>query len=64
MREQVRKLALELGVVGLMNVQFAVKDNGSTSSGEPPCRPYRAVRLKATGAPLARSPPASWPVRA
>ena len=27
MREQVRKLALELGVVGLMNVQFAVKDN-------------------------------------
>ncbi|RCU44635.1 MULTISPECIES: carbamoyl-phosphate synthase large subunit [Corallincola] len=27
MREQVRKLALELGVVGLMNVQFAVKDD-------------------------------------
>ena len=27
MREQVRKLALELGVVGLMNTQFAVKDN-------------------------------------
>ncbi|MEX5392957.1 ATP-grasp domain-containing protein, partial [Enterobacter cloacae] len=24
-REQVRKLALELGVIGLMNVQFAVK---------------------------------------
>ncbi|WNO62185.1 carbamoyl-phosphate synthase large subunit [Rheinheimera sp. MMS21-TC3] len=27
MRDQVRKLALELGVVGLMNTQFAVKDN-------------------------------------
>ncbi len=27
MREQVKKLALELGVVGLMNTQFAVKDN-------------------------------------
>ncbi|WP_298441290.1 carbamoyl-phosphate synthase large subunit [uncultured Ferrimonas sp.] len=27
MREQVRKLALELGVIGLMNVQFAVKDD-------------------------------------
>ncbi len=27
MREQVRKLALELGVVGLMNVQFAVKSD-------------------------------------
>ncbi|GAA5186235.1 carbamoyl-phosphate synthase large subunit [Ferrimonas gelatinilytica] len=26
MREQCRKLALELGVVGLMNIQFAVKD--------------------------------------
>ncbi len=26
-REQVKKLALELGVVGLMNMQFAVKDN-------------------------------------
>ncbi|MGI5309144.1 carbamoyl-phosphate synthase large subunit [Rheinheimera sp. WS51] len=27
MRDQVRKLALELGVVGLMNTQFAVKNN-------------------------------------
>jgi carbamoyl-phosphate synthase large subunit len=27
MREQVKKLAFELGVVGLMNTQFAVKDN-------------------------------------
>lgn len=27
MREQVAKLAMELGVVGLMNVQFAVKNN-------------------------------------
>jgi carbamoyl-phosphate synthase large subunit len=27
MREQVEKMALELGVVGLMNVQFAVQDN-------------------------------------
>ncbi|EKE74020.1 carbamoyl-phosphate synthase large subunit [Gallaecimonas xiamenensis] len=27
MREQVRKLAFELNVIGLMNIQFAVKDN-------------------------------------
>ena len=27
MREQARKMATELGVIGLMNVQFAVKDN-------------------------------------
>src|SRR5690606_41874723 len=27
MREQVEKLAMELGVRGLMNTQFAVKDN-------------------------------------
>ena len=27
MREQVEKLAFELGVRGLMNIQFAVKDN-------------------------------------
>ena len=27
MRDQARKLAFELGVVGLMNIQFAVKDN-------------------------------------
>jgi len=27
MKDQARKLALELGVIGLMNIQFAVKDN-------------------------------------
>jgi len=27
MRDQTRRMALELGVVGLMNVQFAIKDN-------------------------------------
>jgi carbamoyl-phosphate synthase large subunit len=55
MREQVRKLALELGVVGLMNVQFAVKDNEIYLIEVNP-RAARTVPFvsKATGAPLAK----------
>lgn len=56
MREQVRKLALELGVVGLMNVQFAVKDNEIYLIEVNP-RAARTVPFvsKATGAPLAKT---------
>lgn len=55
MREQVRKLALELGVVGLMNVQFAVKDDEIYLIEVNP-RAARTVPFvsKATGAPLAK----------
>ena len=55
MREQVRKLALELGVVGLMNVQFAVKDNEIYLIEVNP-RAARTVPFvsKTTGAPLAK----------
>ncbi|UNB80429.1 hypothetical protein MJK72_04880 [Klebsiella pneumoniae] len=46
MREQVQKLALELQVRGLMNVQFAVKDNpGLSDWDQPACGAYRTVRL-------------------
>ena len=55
MREQVRKLALEFGVVILMNVQFAVKDNEITfiEVNLVPPGPCPLVS-KATGAPLAK----------
>ena len=55
MREYVRKLALELGVVGLMNVQFAVKDNTIFMIEVNP-RAARTVPFvsKATGVPLAK----------
>ncbi len=55
MREQVRKLALELGVVGLMNVQFAVKGNDIYLIEVNP-RAARTVPFvsKATGVPLAK----------
>ena len=53
--EQTRQLALELGVVGLMNVQFAVKD-GSVYVLEVNPRASRTVPFvsKATGRPLAK----------
>ncbi|ASJ96026.1 MULTISPECIES: carbamoyl-phosphate synthase large subunit [Shewanella] len=55
MREQVRKLAMELGVVGLMNVQFAVQDNTIYMIEVNP-RAARTVPFvsKATGVPLAK----------
>ena len=55
MREYVRKLALELGVVGLMNVQFAVKDDTIYMIEVNP-RAARTVPFvsKATGVPLAK----------
>ncbi|MGL5199432.1 MAG: carbamoyl-phosphate synthase large subunit, partial [Aeromonas veronii] len=54
-REQVRKLALELGVIGLMNVQFAVKGDDIYLIEVNP-RAARTVPFvsKATGAPLAK----------
>ncbi|QIZ75916.1 carbamoyl-phosphate synthase large subunit [Ferrimonas lipolytica] len=55
MREQCRKLALELGVIGLMNVQFAVKDDVIYLIEVNP-RAARTVPFvsKATGVPLAK----------
>ncbi|MBY5992689.1 carbamoyl-phosphate synthase large subunit [Ferrimonas balearica] len=55
MREQCRKLALELGVVGLMNIQFAVKDNVVYLIEVNP-RAARTVPFvsKAIGAPVAK----------
>ncbi|QSX34508.1 carbamoyl-phosphate synthase large subunit [Shewanella avicenniae] len=55
MREQVRKLAFELGVIGLMNVQFAVKDNTIFMIEVNP-RAARTVPFvsKATGVSLAK----------
>ncbi|WP_028115113.1 carbamoyl-phosphate synthase large subunit [Ferrimonas senticii] len=55
MREQVRQLALELGVIGLMNVQFAVKDDVIYLIEVNP-RAARTVPFvsKATGVPLAK----------
>jgi carbamoyl-phosphate synthase large subunit len=54
-RDQVRKLAMELGVIGLMNVQFAVKDDEIYLIEVNP-RAARTVPFvsKATGAPLAK----------
>jgi carbamoyl-phosphate synthase large subunit len=55
MREQTRKFALELGVVGLINVQYAVYD-GQVYVLEVNPRASRTVPFvsKATGVPLAR----------
>ncbi|WP_394175952.1 carbamoyl-phosphate synthase large subunit [Thalassotalea litorea] len=55
MREQVTKLAFELGVIGLMNTQFAVKDNEVYLIEVNP-RAARTVPFvsKATGVPLAK----------
>lgn len=55
MREQVQKLAFELQVRGLMNVQFAVKDNEVYLIEVNP-RAARTVPFvsKATGVPLAK----------
>ncbi|OED82266.1 carbamoyl phosphate synthase large subunit [Vibrio cyclitrophicus ZF65] len=55
MREQVEKLAFELGVRGLMNTQFAVKDNEVYLIEVNP-RAARTVPFvsKATGAPIAK----------
>ncbi|WP_088330726.1 carbamoyl-phosphate synthase large subunit [Lacimicrobium sp. SS2-24] len=55
MRDQVRAMALELGVVGLMNTQFAVKD-GEVYLIEVNPRAARTIPFvsKATGVPLAK----------
>jgi carbamoyl-phosphate synthase large subunit len=55
MREQVRKMALELDVRGLMNTQFAIKDNEVYIIEVNP-RAARTVPFvsKATGMPLAK----------
>ncbi|WP_406663789.1 carbamoyl-phosphate synthase large subunit [Gallaecimonas sp. GXIMD1310] len=55
MREQVRKLAFELNVIGLMNTQFAVKDDEIYLIEVNP-RASRTVPFvsKATGLPLAK----------
>ncbi len=55
MREQVKAMALELGVIGLMNTQFAVK-NGQIYLIEVNPRAARTVPFvsKATGVPLAK----------
>jgi carbamoyl-phosphate synthase large subunit len=55
MREQIRKLALELKVVGLMNTQFAIKDNQIYLLEVNP-RASRTVPFvsKATGVQLAK----------
>lgn len=55
MRKQVRDMALELGVIGLMNTQFAIKDNEVYIIEVNP-RAARTVPFvsKATGIPLAK----------
>ncbi|MEM0909840.1 MAG: carbamoyl-phosphate synthase large subunit [Pseudomonadota bacterium] len=55
MRQQVQKMALELGVKGLMNTQFAIKDNEVYLIEVNP-RAARTVPFvsKATGIPLAK----------
>jgi carbamoyl-phosphate synthase large subunit len=55
LRENVRKLALELGVIGLMNTQFAVKDDEIYMIEVNP-RAARTIPFvsKATGVPLAK----------
>jgi len=55
MRDQVRKLALELDVIGLMNLQFAIKDDQVYVLEVNP-RASRTVPFvsKATGIPLAK----------
>ncbi len=55
MRKQVKDMALELGVIGLMNTQFAIKDNEVYLIEVNP-RAARTVPFvsKATGMPLAK----------
>jgi carbamoyl-phosphate synthase large subunit len=55
MREQIRRMALELKVVGLMNTQFAIKDDEIYLLEVNP-RASRTVPFvsKATGVPLAK----------
>tara|TARA_A200000159_G_scaffold156819_1_gene172196 strand:- start:13495 stop:16716 length:3222 start_codon:yes stop_codon:yes gene_type:complete len=55
MREQVKAMALELGVVGLMNTQFAIKE-GEVYLIEVNPRAARTIPFvsKATGVPLAK----------
>ncbi|WJG08026.1 carbamoyl-phosphate synthase large subunit [Aliiglaciecola sp. LCG003] len=55
MRQQVKDMALELGVIGLMNTQFAVKD-GEVYLIEVNPRAARTIPFvsKATGMPLAK----------
>ncbi|QPG04679.1 carbamoyl-phosphate synthase large subunit [Salinimonas marina] len=55
MRQQVKDMALELGVVGLMNTQFAIKDNEVYLIEVNP-RAARTIPFvsKATGVPLAK----------
>src|SRR5205823_13548828 len=55
-RRQTRALALELGVVGLLNVQFAVVDNKRLRVIEANPRASRTVPFvsKAIGVPLAK----------
>jgi carbamoyl-phosphate synthase large subunit len=55
MRQQVRDMALELGVIGLMNTQFAIKDDEVYLIEVNP-RAARTVPFvsKATGVPLAK----------
>jgi carbamoyl-phosphate synthase large subunit len=55
-REQTRGIALGLGVVGLLNVQFAIHDDGHLSVIEANPRASRTVPFvsKAVGVPLAK----------
>ncbi|WP_218353971.1 carbamoyl-phosphate synthase large subunit [Alteromonas lipotrueiana] len=55
MRQQVKAMALELGVIGLMNTQFAIKDNEVYLIEVNP-RAARTIPFvsKATGVPLAK----------
>ncbi len=63
MRKQVTEMALELGVIGLMNTQFAVKD-GLVYLIEVNPRAARTVPFvsKATGMPLAKIAARVWRV--
>ena len=63
-REQVKKMALELGVVGLMNVQMAVQGEDIFVIEVNP-RASRTVPFvsSASASRWPRSPPASWPAR-
>ena len=64
MRRLTRAFALELGVVGLLNVQYAVKD-GLVHVLEVNPRASRTVPFvgKATGVPWPGWRPGSWPAR-
>ncbi len=61
LREQVTRMALELGVVGLMNTQFAIQGEDIYVLEVNP-RASRTVPYvsKATGGRWPRSPPAAW----